>query len=239
MRFKESIIDMKALQRAFQTDLGVEEIKLTKYNQPSDWGRFDGIHVESVSGKAENSESEWYVFENEDDAEDFAKELIENDLEQEPYIFSPSWLNNFIYVSDIDRRVMAEDEASYRVSDMDEDELYEYLDRRDQSYFDSLDEDDPDREELLDKARDIVEDEVYNEWFDGLADPIQFLVEDMGFYSLEDLMKQSFIQIDYREASQDAVDVDGVAHFLDRYDGREEEIKDPVTRKTFIVYGTN
>jgi hypothetical protein len=84
------------------------------------------------------------------------------------------------------------------------------------------------KEALVDKARDKLIQEKYDEVYEALEDPIQYFVEDQGIYSREDLLKQAFIIIDVEEAAQDAVNTDGIAHFLSSYDGEEHELDDVV-----------
>ncbi len=80
-------------------------------------------------------------------------------------------------------------------------------------------------ETLEDTIRDDFHDRIYDETYDGLDDPIEYFVHEQGLYSIEELMKQNFISIDVDEASKDAVNVDGVAHFLSGYDGEEREVE--------------
>lgn len=47
-------------------------------------------------------------------------------------------------------------------------------------------------------------------------------------------VRQSFIQIDVDKAVEDAIDTDGISHFLDRYDGSELDLPSGA-----IAYGTN
>jgi len=44
----------------------------------------------------------------------------------------------------------------------------------------------------------------------------------MGYYTIEDLLQQSFISIDIDKAAERAVAADGWAHFLSLYDGNYE-----------------
>jgi hypothetical protein len=60
---------------------------------------------------------------------------------------------------------------------------------------------------MLDEAREIVYDEYYDTWYDGLSDPYYFLVEEQGLYSAEDFANASFVQIDY-EALAEALEYD-------------------------------
>ena len=79
-------------------------------------------------------------------------------------------------------------------------------------------------ESMPDDAKEKIEEEIADEWEKGLEDPIDFLVNEQGLYSIEDLMESSFINIDTEEAAEAAVDEDGVAHFLAQYDGRQLDV---------------
>jgi len=49
---------------------------------------------------------------------------------------------------------------------------------------------------------------------------------EQGIYTEEELLKQSWIQINTSEAAEDAVNVDGVGHFFASYDGDQIELDD-------------
>lgn len=73
------------------------------------------------------------------------------------------------------------------------------------------------------------DEEKYSEYIDEveariLKDPFQYFVHDKGLYSEEDLVKQNFMVLDVDSAAQDAVDVDGWAHFLSSYDGEFRQL---------------
>jgi len=225
---------------------------------------YDGITFESTSGRGSNGESEWIVFKNYDDAERYAIARVRQDLEVEPEIFTPSWLENYIYISKTDIRIMAGEEADYYIGDMSDNEVLKEI-GNDNDYEkikdkielatdnrDGLNEDDEDYkkeylkadrevkdleqdlEDLVSESRDTLISDRYDELVKAYEDPIQYFVEEQGTYSVSDLMSQSFINIDIEEASKDAVSEDGVAHFLDRYNGEEEELVGG-----FVAFGTN
>lgn len=190
--------------------------------------------------------TEWLIFDSHDEAEMACVDYVREELEDEPSLFTQSWLENFVTITDTDRRIMANEEADFRVRDMNDEELIDEADLRDeydeiQEKIDEYEEKDKDTsaledklEKLVDEARDQLLEKIYDEWYEGLEDPIQFLCEEQGIYSRDDLLKQSWIQIDIDEAAEDAVNTDGVAHFFAGYDGNEVELSDGT-----VMYRTN
>lgn len=175
-----------------------------------------------------------------DEAERLAIERVREDLENDPEMFTQSWLQNFISMTDTDRRIIAGEESDHIVDDMDDSDLLEETNMQDD--WDEIEEqideenekDEPDedkiseleskQEKIVDDAREDLRSDKYDEIYDALEDPVEYFVEEQGIYTKEDLMKQSFISIDYDEASEDAVSTDGWAHFLSRYDGNYTEL---------------
>lgn len=69
-------------------------------------------------------------------------------------------------------------------------------------------------EAILENAKDALRDAEYERVKTALKDPIQYFVEDLGAYSVDELLKATFISIDIKEMAKDAVSTDGWAHFL-------------------------
>jgi len=175
----------------------------------------DYVNVEMDDGR------EYMVFENYDDAERYAIERVKEDLDDDPSMFTQDWLQQFITISDTDKRIMASEEADNQIENMDDDDILRRANVSDE--YDG-EEDDDKKEKILEEAKDSVREEIEKEWEDGLEDPVSFLCDDQGLYSREELLKQNFVFIDTDEASKDAVNTDGVAHFLARYDGDQIEL---------------
>ena len=231
--------------------------------------------------------SEWIIFETQEAAESQAVNYVESMLEDEPETFAQSWLESFIYMTDTDRRSIADEEATdYAYEQLDEneavkeagfdekyDELEEDIDflnseiedlEEEKSELESTMDDEGDengeladkisdveinissksdemnsklkeQEALPDEARENIQGDKYDEIYEELEDPVQYFVEDHGTYTMETLMDASFISIDEREAAEDAIKTDGVAHFLAGYDENEIE----VGGTSIVMYRTN
>lgn len=150
---------------------------------------------------------DYIIIQNEDEAERIAIEQVKNDLEDDPTMFNQGWLQDFLSISECDKRMMSSEEEDYIRELVAED-------------AEDIDfENDSEKEIYIEKE---VEKRV-KEYAECLEDPIEYFVNDQGMYSIEDLMKQNWICIDIKEASKEAVQVDGWAHFLSRYDGNYEE----------------
>ena len=239
-----------------QREMEWYEIAMRELGQQEDTiFELSSYHEYSLGKNIEGEDgTEWIIFENYDDAEYSAKDRVREDLENEPELFTPSWLENYITMSDTDRRIIAQEESDYQADEADEsairssrhyddstvdeiqeriDELEERLseeedDDRQTELQDEIDELEKEKEEAeeqaIEDAREEIRSEQYDEIYDALEDPIEYFVEQQGIYSREDLLKQSFVMIDIDEATDDAVSTDGVAHFIAHYDHNEIEL---------------
>jgi len=187
--------------------------------------------------------AEYLVFENEERAESYAKVLVRDQLEDEPDMFTSTWLEQFMSMTDTDRRIIAGEESDNIVDDLNDDEVIEEADKQDE--FDEIQEEidtitensesdaqikenleelETKQEELVNEAREDLRSDKYDEMYESLADPINYFVDEQGIYTREELMKQSFIHIDIEEATEDAVRTDGWQHFVATYDGDSDEV---------------
>lgn len=150
---------------------------------------------------------DYRIIQDENEAERIAIEQIKNDLESNPEMFIQSWLHSFLYITETDKRIMTSDEENFIIEMITEDAENEVFENEEEKekWID---------EQVTEKLKDFKE---------GLEDPLQYFVDEQGIYSIEDLLKQSWINIDIEEASKDAVKVDGWAHFLSHYDESYEE----------------
>ena len=128
-----------------------------------------------------------------DSAVDFAEQMVD-DMGIESF-------NDFEYyldISETDRRLLSQEMADSYVEDIrDEDggnRLIEEAGLNVDEYEDASDES---KEEMLDLASSMVNDEYYDTWYEGLNDPKGFLVDEQGLYSVEDFAKANFVRVDY------------------------------------------
>lgn len=167
---------------------------------------YKGQRVELENGE------EWIIFKNYDDAEEAALEYEKDMLETDPGVWEGAdWINDFIKISDTDRRIIA---SETEMPDMDDEEIREKA--KEYGIKSTGD---------IDKVRENVEYEYSKEIEERLKDPIQYFVHDEGIYSKEDLAKANFVSIDFEAAARYIVDSDGVGSILSSYDGDEKELK--------------
>jgi antirestriction protein len=134
-----------------------------------------------------------------DNAEDFAYQQVEEvGLEN---FSSPEY---YVYITDTDRRLLAGEMADSYVDDIkDEDGGNRVIEEAGMDVLEYQEADNETQEEMLDKAVEIVRDEYYDNWYDGLSDPYYFLVDEQGMYSPDDFFNASFISVDYEKLARD------------------------------------
>jgi len=173
---------------------------------------FEYNNILGNGGNFKKDGEEYIFIESEEIAEGKAIDQVKEDLGDSPEMFTQTWLQDFLYISDTDKRIMCNDEEDYI---------------REQVRDEKLDEEEsPEKEEEIEK---VVETRL-DEYRTSLENPIEYFVNEQGIYSVEDLMKQNWINIKIDEAAEDAVRTDGWAHFLSRYDGEHK------TTENGIVY---
>ena len=130
-----------------------------------------------------------------DSADDFAYQLVE-DIGIESF----TDFQRYLTVSETDRRLLSQEMADSYVDDIrDEDGGNRLIEEAGMDVSEYEEADNQTQEEMLDKAREIVYDEYYDNYFEGLSDPYYFLVEEQGIYSADDFAKANFVQVDYED----------------------------------------
>lgn len=220
----------------------------------------DYFTLETMSGRADNGESEWMVFKDSKAAERYAIEYVNDMLEDDASMFDQKWLKQHVTVSPTDIRVISQEDADAYVDNIryesDERVLDEagmlrawqkLDDQRDKLGQAALVATDPreeaklkkqfdklvaNMEKLVEKADQKLRDMMAKQTADALKkDPLGW-AEELGF-DIE-TNRPPWLQIDTRKAAADAVKTDGVAHFLDSYDGDEVDLKSGA-----VAFGTN
>ena len=165
------------------------------------------VRSEDEEFTAESGDAEYRVFKSYDSAKREAERYVEEMIEEMPESFSSDFMQEHYYVTDTDRRLVANDMADSAMEN------------------EGLTDDDEEYQEKYD--------EVYDEWYERLGeDPIYFLIEEQGMYSSPSEI--SFLVINEKEAAEEAVRIDGIAHFLSSYDGEEIELAGSA-----VAYRTN
>jgi len=195
----------------------VEKEVGSKIKEERDEG-FDVMSFEFKNGQ------EFLVFSSYDDAENYATRKVEEDLDSEPELFSQDWLEGFIDTErlsrDLDDDVYNQNHSYYtEIADEDGDE-YETRQIDELIEGDFLDKDDVEDESKIDLA---VEDAARDRTDEQLRNPMEYLRE---IYGDEDAIKEAMriAGFDTRAAAENAIQTDGVAHFLSSYDGEEVEL---------------
>ncbi len=138
-----------------------------------------------------------------DSAVDFTQQLVDD-----TGIQSFTDFERYLIISETDKRLLSQEMADNYVDDIkDEDDGERLIEEADLDLEEYQEADDDTREEMLDKAREIVYDRIYEDWETGLDDPYYFLVEEQGMYDAESFANANFVQIDY-DAIADALEYD-------------------------------
>jgi hypothetical protein len=192
-----------------------EEITETLQMDKGRYSSFGDAAEVTVDGTTYN------IISNEDEAARIALSIVEEDLKSEPEMFSQDFLQSYMEISDTDRHMIAAEEAdAYMDGVGNDDEGIVHAAELDAEY--EAAESEEAKEAILVQAKEIIYDAKYKEVSEALEDPVQYSVRDLGAYTIEDLMKANFIRIDTDKAAEEAISIDGWAHFLSHYDNNYE-----------------
>ena len=171
-----------------QEQLEPEDVEVTA----GMWGWDESADIATIK----HGTKEFFVAPDWETCKSMALALVKNDLDNEPDIFSPDFMEAHINVDRLRDTLMSDVEEHIR----DAADAYNL---------------DPESENFDDEAHAAAEKE--------LADPIQYLKD---IYGNEDGMKQAMQWggINIEEAAEDAVAADGPGHFLASYDGDIHEL---------------
>lgn len=148
-------------------------------------------------------------------------------------------VENYLIMTETDRRLFAGDMTDNYVYDLSDEETIEYAgyenewegleekiekledlrDGIDTSIDDQMSNLEAKKENLIDRAREIVRDREYDNWYDCLEDPYQCLVRNHGWYmGVDDLVRSGTVQFDKTEFARDNSNSGGYSD-LSSYDG--------------------
>jgi hypothetical protein len=203
---------------------------------------FDDLEISMVSDNgnefiATDDNVEYRVFKTEDDAEEKAIEQVREDMEESPENFNKDFIIGYIDGRDFFENTLNEMNRGYAEDIMSESDD-RYTNRLISEMVDAgiLDEDDA----LSENAEELAEERI--EDFVNLMTEEQLNEGNNGFDYFESnfgkeeainmVIKNNLIDID--SASRDAVQVDGIAHFLSYYDGETVYLSND-----YVAYRTN
>lgn len=196
------------------------------------WGQgdYDPDDLDSTTQfKADVGNEEWLFFKSEDEAETYALQMVRQDLETEPEIFSQDWLRGFVDEDRL-RNAIGDPYEDWEddVRNLDYDDLLDkmveegYVDDDDPRFFKKNGE-----HRVENRLRLAVlnkEMESYIEREKPSWEPWEWL-EDV--YGKEEAQKWAVenVGIDVDEAAKSAVSTDGWQHFVARYDGNSHTVE--------------
>jgi len=177
--------------------------------------------------------AEYLLFENHNKMVNEAEDQVRQDLENEPELFSPDFIDQHQDVSDTDARLLANDFAESRLEGVEdelsseiEDEVRDELsDKEDDDNFEELVDDEV--QKRLPKALEEKESEISDELEKEIkSDFRDFIVNQEGLTSNENFQEEygKFMILNIDEAVDDAISTDGAEHFISRIDGDSHEV---------------
>jgi hypothetical protein len=224
---------VEAIIRAFEYDLEAEDVELCRGEETP--YRY-GLCFEAICSN--NGESEWMVFADEADVEQEAYNTIKNKIESAPELFNSDWLREFTYISDVESESFIKEDVDIFLNDlMAKDVAKQASMEEDYSFAEELG-DTVKMENVVREAKDKIRNKYYEIFKEKLdKHPIEYLAEN-GYHG-KDLCTIPFVKIDYGKATNSFLESYGVSAFFENVGTVKKEIADPVTKKTFIAYGTN
>jgi hypothetical protein len=165
---------------------------------------------------------EYRVFKTEDDAEEKAIEGIREDMEESPENFNQDFLVGYIDGKDFFKETLDEMNYSY-AEDIASESDSKYANRLIAELVENglMDEDDAqsdNAEELADNYKDDFVSLMTDSQLDEGNNGLDYFISNFGEETTYKMVRENNL-IDIDSASRDAVNSDGIAHFLSSYDG--------------------
>jgi hypothetical protein len=193
-------------------------------------------HTNEDSFYVEGDSAEYRVFETYANAYDTAIEQVREDLEENPDYFNQDWLLNWVDMDDSIENILEEYYRSY-ADDLAVEDDSRYNNRLIAEMVTNglMTEEEATSEEADEIAEDNVDNlvDLYVEENMERDKGINWYINNFGEDDFRDFIIDNNL-IDISGASEDAIDTDGVAHFLSSYDGEEIELDNDV-----VAYRTN
>ena len=203
--------------------LGMVLEDLEEMSHPDD----DVLQLEGKGVNDFNSESEWDVYENSDDAEYAAKEYIIESIDEYKGAVSEELLVRFTELDNTTINSIASDEADNYVDGLDDEEIKQmYLGH-------AASADDADDVDVGEATKQLISnhhDDISAQLND---DPLQYFKDMYGDEEALELFTRQGT-LDKEGLAKYIVDTDGVGHTLDHYDGEAIELPSGA-----IAIGTN
>jgi len=195
---------------------------------------FDELEITMVSDNGNefyctDGDTEYRVFKTEDDAEEKAIEQVREDMEESPENFNQDFIKDYIDGREYFEDALNEMNYSYAYDIQSEkDDKYESRLIAEMVEWGILDDVDAHSSNAEEIANDNIDDFVTlltNEQLGQGNNGLDYFISNFGE---EETMKMVIDNnlIDIDEASKDAVQTDGIGHFLSYYDGETLYLKD-------------
>jgi hypothetical protein len=180
--------------------------------------------------------NEYRVFKNEDVAEEMAVEEVREDLEYQPEMFNRDFLMDFVDVDDF--LVLDIENANYDyVKDIEDESNDKYANRLIEELVDNglISENEALTTDPTELSDEFSQDYINLLTSEQIGDDngVQYFIDNFGEDEFFKIVIDNNL-IDFENASQDAVNMDGIAHFLARYDGETIYLDNNV-----VAYRTN
>jgi hypothetical protein len=183
---------------------------------------------------------EWQVVEDEDAERALAVAVVTQDLEEEPGLFDPGFIEHHIDKDKL-REELHADTLNARIDDLSHtgsshpDEFWDEWEREGlelPEHADPAEHEDDEDFEQPEPDDSEVEQLAEKQVAEQLRDPMQYLEEVYGDEAAARAIE--IAGIDVEEAAEEAVDTDGPQHFLARYDGQSH-----ATRAGLVYWRSN
>lgn len=165
--------------------------------------------------------------------------LICEALKSEPGFFNQKWLSHYVFISPVDKRLIAAESADVRLGDLSEGDIIREAGKKDNKLnieYDEMrdhlkNEKDENKikklimkiEAVCERAKKIVQNDECERIEEALDNPIDYFVNQTGLYKFDELLQSNFVSIDYESAAKNAVDKFGWANFLCCFDGNYKQ----------------